>query len=123
MQISLTVGSASNGRSARSVNPREDSPTEAVSACLEFIYGAKVKITSDEHLDTVTLVLDDSRGDVEGVLQHLGDDVDRRRGTVDHRSTIARAQARFECHVDDRDENCRPKAVPEVTIDLPWKTR
>src|ERR1700733_2508512 len=120
IQISVTLGSASKGRSARSVKPREDSSTfKTISVCLEFIHGAEVEVTSHKHLNTVTLVLDNGRCDIERALQHLGHDVNRWRRAVDHRSATARAQARFERNVDDRDQNCCAEAVPEVAIDLP----
>src|SRR6267143_1017524 len=110
MHSSVTSGSASRGRNARSVRSSAESslpaagapgsgarekPSTAGGGGTQFIHRPEIDIARDQHLDAVAVVLDDSRRYVEGVLEHLGEDLRGSRRRVDD-GGAARAAGRLD---------------------------
>src|SRR2546429_9782147 len=100
MHSSVTSGSASRGRSARSVRSSAESspPAGAVAAgapigarekasaagvgSMQLIYRPEIDVARHQHLDALAVALDDGGRDAERVLEHLGEHLLAPRGRI-----------------------------------------
>ena len=122
------IGSRSSGRSARSVKCQCRCVGRRISGRrdgLELIDRSEIQIPRDQHLDAIALLLDHGRRDIDRALEYLGHHVLCRGWVDDDRPLLLRLDctAAWMRAVDHRDQHCRAKALPEMTIDRSREAR
>src|ERR1700722_12703510 len=81
MQSSVTSAFASSGRRARRLrlSAETSSPALTIGGGLQFIDRSEIQIARDQHLDTVALLFDHRRRNIDGSLEDFGHHTLRRR--------------------------------------------
>src|SRR5665213_599669 len=85
----------------------------------KLIHTGEIDIARDQNLNAIAVVLANRGRNAQGVLEDFGRDILRRRRVVDHRAgaPVRRLHGRLHSRVDGADEQCRTKALPEMTLD------
>src|ERR1700744_2180753 len=126
MHNSMTPARDSSGRSAFSVSASAEASRHWRTECgPEVINRSEVPVSGHQNLNAVALLLPHRRGDVDRVLEHLGQHVLSRRRIDHHGAVVAAAGLHGSLHhtVDNRYEHRGAKALPEVMIRGPGKAR
>src|SRR5271168_5330721 len=120
MQSSVTSELPSRGRSARSVRLSADESTVVLGGegGAKLIYRSEIQVAGDQYLNSIALMLDHRRRNVNGAFQHFRHHILGRGGVDDHRTTITAAgNGGLNGPVDHRNQDGGAKALPKVVVD------
>jgi len=92
MHTSVMFGLPRRGRSARRLRSSADASTGAALVSVQLINRPEVEVARNEYLDSIPLVLDERRRDVDRAFQDLGHDIHCRGWTVDYGAAATRMQ-------------------------------
>src|ERR1700728_2507311 len=113
MQISITSGLVSRGRSGRSVSSSADS----YSAGLELIDRPEIDIACNQHLDARPVAHPDGGRDIDGAAQNIVEHILRGSGVEDDRAASGGGlHLRLHDTVDSGDQHRSSESLPEMTI-------
>src|ERR1700723_1427842 len=120
MQSSITSAFASSGRRARRLrlSAETSSPALTVGGGLQLIDRSEIQIARDQHLDTVALLFDHRRRNIDGSFEHFGHHALRRRWIDDDRAVAAPGGLHRTLYraIDHRNQHGRAETLPEMSV-------